>query len=55
MEMYSVKEVAKILNCCLGHGYKVIRELNAELKKQGYMIHRGRVPKKYFEERFGMR
>lgn len=29
----------------------IIKELNSELKKKGYMIFRGRVSEKYFHER----
>lgn len=29
----------------------IIRELNSELKKKGYIIFRGRVSEKYFHER----
>jgi len=31
-----------------------MRELNMELAKKGFMTMRGRVPGKYFEERFNI-
>ena len=46
-----VDEVAKILDVFLGHAYKVMRELNAELKAKGYIVTASRWSRKYFEER----
>lgn len=46
-----VGEVAKRLECSTQLAYKIIRQLNAELKKKGYITLAGRVPRTYFEER----
>lgn len=46
-----VKDVAEALQCSESHAYKIIRELNAELKKQGKIVVAGRLSRKYFEER----
>ena len=48
------KDIMERLQCSESMAYKVLKELNAELKKKGYMTLRGRVPKKYFEERFNL-
>ncbi|KOY64171.1 hypothetical protein, partial [Clostridium sporogenes] len=32
--------------------YKIVASLNKELKKMGYITVAGRVPKKYFEEKY---
>lgn len=45
------EEVAIPLAVSTGHAYKVMRELNAELKGKGYMVTAGRLSRKYFEER----
>ena len=34
--------------------YKIIKELNAQLKQKGYMIQAGRVPRRYFMEKYGI-
>ena len=36
-------------------GYKLMRQINSELEKKGYIVIRGKVSRKYFEERiYGM-
>lgn len=44
-------EVANILGVSKSYAYKVIKTLNAELEKQGYLTISGRVSKKYFLEK----
>ena len=51
---YGRDEVAEILGYKIGKAYKVIRELNAELEAQGYLIRPGKISRKYFDERFGI-
>jgi len=35
--------------------YKLMRQINSELEKKGYIVIRGKVSRKYFEERiYGM-
>lgn len=46
-----VEEAADILQCSQSHAYKIMRELNRELKDKGKIIVAGRVSRKYFEER----
>ena len=50
--MYTVDDLKEIL--CVGDtkAYAIIRDLNEELQKKGYMTVRGRVPVQYFNERF---
>lgn len=52
--MMNAAEIAEIMECSEGHAYKVIRELNSELKAKGYIVRIGRVPRKYFYERTGL-
>jgi hypothetical protein len=49
--MIRVDEVAECLGCAPALAYKIIRQLNDELKKKGYITIAGRVPRSYFEER----
>lgn len=44
-------EVANILGVSKSYAYKVIKTLNVELEKQGYLTISGRVSKKYFLEK----
>lgn len=44
-------EVADILGVSKSYAYKVIKTLNEQLKKQGYLTISGRVSKQYFLEK----
>lgn len=44
-------DVARELHISKSKAYKIIQELNKELETKGYMIVRGRVPRKFMEER----
>lgn len=46
-----VEEVADILDVSTSYAYKVIRELNEELKRKGFITISGRVNREYFNER----
>lgn len=47
----TVEQVAKELAVSESYAYKVIRELNAELKKQGYVTIRERINANYFKKK----
>ena len=49
-------EVAESLRISVAFAYKIMRDLNAELKQKGYIVVSGRVNKQYFLERtcYGM-
>ena len=49
----TVKDVQKILHCCQSRAYKVIRDLNKELEREGQLYIAGRISAKRFKERFG--
>lgn len=49
---YNAQDVALITGKSTSHAYKIIQQLNKELQDKGYLIIHGRVPKKYFSERF---
>lgn len=47
-----VDEVAKELDVSTSYAYKLIRQLNNELKAKGFVVIAGRVNRQYFNERF---
>lgn len=49
---YYVDDVMDLLGVSRSKAYKIIQDLNAELKDSGYIGVSGRVPKKFFNERF---
>ena len=53
-QFMTASEVAEVMECSERYGYKIIAELNAELKTKGYITRSGRVPRKYFFKRTGL-
>lgn len=49
--LINAKEVAEILGTSKSHAYKVVQQLNEELKNQGYIVIAGKVSRAYFEEK----
>ena len=49
---YTAEEIANILSVSKPTAYRIIRELNAELHARGFITVAGRIPRKYFEEKF---
>ncbi len=45
-------ELSERLGISVGQAYKIIRELNAELKKQGYITVAGKCPRRYMEKKW---
>ena len=45
------EEVAKELDVSVPYAYKIIKQLNDELKAKGYITVSGRVNRQYFNER----
>lgn len=51
-----VNDIIEVTKMSEAYAYKLIKTLNEELDKQGFITIRGRVSKKYFEERvYGVR
>lgn len=48
----SVEDVMRALDVSQSFAYKVIRNLNAELKTKGYITIAGKISTKYFNEKF---
>ena len=49
---YSTQEVSAMLGISRAQSYKIVKMLNDELKKKGFLVISGKVPKKYFAERY---
>ena len=47
----TVDEVMREMPCSKAFAYKTIREMNQELKKRGFLVIPGKVPRKYFLEK----
>lgn len=46
------EEIANELGVSKPYAYKLVREMNEELKKKGFLTIAGRVSRRYFEEKF---
>lgn len=46
------EEVAGALGISKPYAYKLVREMNGELKQKGFLTIPGRVSRRYFEEKF---
>ena len=46
-----VGDVMQILGISRSTAYKLMKQINSELEKKGYIVIRGKVSRKYFEER----
>ena len=49
---YTADDVAELLTISRPTAYRIIRKLNDELAEKGFIIISGRVPKKYYDEKF---
>lgn len=50
--MYNARELAEVLGCSESKSYQLIKLLNEELQKDGYLIIRGKIPIGYVNKRF---
>ena len=46
---YTAQEITELIGCSPSKAYSIIRKLNAELEKGGYIVVRGKVPIAYFK------
>lgn len=46
------EEMAEALGVSKPYAYKLMREMNSELKQKGFLTIPGRVSRRYFEEKF---
>lgn len=54
-KILTAEQVATLCKVKVGKAYQIIRELNEELKKEGYITIRGRVNKDYLLKRLGIK
>lgn len=52
LNYYSCEDVQALLGISSSKAYKIIRELNDELKAKGFLVVYGKTPKKWFNEKF---
>jgi hypothetical protein len=52
MAFYRVEDIMALLGVSKSKAYKIIQDLNKELSRKGYITVAGKVPKKYFCEKF---
>lgn len=50
--MMTASDIMEELSVSESFAYSLIRKFNAELKKMGFTIIRGKISRKYFEEQF---
>ena len=50
--LLTADDVKDYLECSRDHVYKVIKKLNQELASMGYEVEAGKVPRKFFAEKF---
>lgn len=48
----TARELSDMLGVSMGYAYKIIRKLNKELDKDGFIVIAGKVPKGDFEKRW---
>ncbi|MGG0025280.1 ICEBs1 excisionase [Bacillus inaquosorum] len=51
-EFLTARDIQKILGVKQAKSYDIIRTLNAQMKKEGYMVIQGKVSKAKFEESY---
>ncbi len=51
---YTAKEIADLLTVSTTTAYRIIKQLNDELKEQGYIIVPGKIGRNYFESKIVM-
>lgn len=49
---YSSEDIQVMLGVSRSKAYKLIKSLNQELAKQNYIVIPGKVPKRYFAEKY---
>lgn len=54
MEMLTVEDIKRIFKVEDSTAYKIIRETNIEMKKQGYLTVRGRINPSFIYKKYGL-
>lgn len=51
-QFITATEVAEIMGISRSKAYQIVREMNRELKSQGYLTVAGKCPAQYFKQKF---
>ena len=51
-QFITAAEVAEIMGVSRSKAYQIVREMNRELKSQGYLTVAGKCPAQYFKQKF---
>lgn len=51
-QVYTAKDLQKLLGVSESYAYGLIRTMNGELQEKGFLTVRGKVPAAYVKERF---
>jgi len=51
-QFITATDVAKIMGISRSKSYQIVREMNKELKAQGYLTVAGKCPAQYFKQKF---
>ena len=51
-QFITAEEVQKVLDVSRSKSYQIVRQLNKELKAQGYLTVAGKCPIQYFKQKF---
>ena len=49
---YTAEDVSELLGVSMGTSYRIIRGLNKDLAKKGFIVIAGKLPIKYFNEKY---
>lgn len=49
---YVADEIAEMVGVGRTTAYRLVKEMNLELKKAGYLVVNGKVPKEYFDAKY---
>jgi hypothetical protein len=53
-QLLTVKDVEKLCKVKQGKAYKIMKEINDEMRKKGYIVIRGRVNSTFLYEKLGL-
>lgn len=49
---YTAEEISKMIGVGKTSAYAIVKKLNKELSDKGYIVVNGKIPKKYFNEKY---
>ena len=53
-QFYGPTDIMEMLDVAKPTAYQIMKELNDELEKDGFLVRAGRVSARYFNERYGL-